>query len=131
MRHDVLATASCLIGLLACSTPTAPQAEGSWGGTQASLVLTRSGGMLSYPCGNGTIDSTWALTSDGRFTATGQHFFGGGPIPLEGRSPHPARYVGQLEGGRLTLTVIVLDVSDTVGPLQLARGGPPVAEQCV
>jgi hypothetical protein len=131
MRHDGLATISCLVSLLACSTPTAPVAEGSWGGAQASLVLTPSGGMVSYPCGNGTIDSTWTLTPDGRFTATGQHFFGGGPIPPEGHPPHPARYVGLVAGERLTLTIIVLDLSDTLGPLHLTRGGPPVAEQCV
>jgi hypothetical protein len=119
-----------LIVLLACSTPTAPEPEGSWGGTQASLTLARSGGVVNYACGFGTIDSGWAVTSAGRFTGTGQHFFGGGPIPLQGYPPHPARYTGRFDGPRLTLTVILLDLPDTLGPIHLTRGGPPVAEQC-
>jgi hypothetical protein len=117
--------------ILACATPTGPQLEGRWGGTEASLALARSGGSLTYPCGAGTIDSTWTLTRDGRFDGTGQHFFGGGPIPPQGHPPHPARYAGQLHGSRFTFTVTLLDVPETLGPFHLIRGGPPMSEQCV
>jgi len=116
---------------LGCQPPTGPVAAGTWGGTDASLVLTAAGGALSYPCGAGTIDSSWSVSSTGAFAATGEHFFGGGPAPLGGRPPHPARYTGELRGDDFTLTVTVTDLDEVLGPFHLVRGGPPVQEQCV
>ena len=115
----------------ACSSPTAPIAEGTWGGSEVSLTLTRSGGTLSYQCGAGTIDSSWTLTRDGHLVATGQHFFGGGPVPPQGHPPHPAQYIGQIRGADLILTVTLLDLGQTLGPYRLIRGGPEVAELCL
>lgn len=114
-----------------CSFLTAPGVLGNWGGREASLVLARSGGTLSYACGAGTIDSGWTLTPSGDFTASGRHFFGGGPAPAQGRPPHPARYAGVVDGDTLSLTVTVTDLGETLGPFHLVRGGPPVLEQCV
>jgi len=116
---------------LACVSPTAPDALGTWGGQDASLVLTMSGGQVSYACGSGTIDSAWTLSRAGQFVGSGQHFFGGGPVPPQGRSPHPARYIGQVQGDQLTLTVTLTDLSQTLGPFHLVRGGPTVVELCV
>jgi len=115
---------------LACSSPTAPEAEGVWGGTEVSLELTSSGGTLAYLCGTGTIDS-WTVDADGRFAATGLHYFGGGPVPPQGRPPHPARYAGRVEGDRFTLSVHLTDLGQTLGPYRLVRDGPPVLELCV
>ena len=115
---------------VACSSPTAPAVLGSWGGQEASLVLTSSGGTLSYACGAGTIDSAWTLSGAGQFVASGQHFFGGGPVPPQGHPPHPARYSGQVQGDVLTLTVTLSDLNQTFGPFHLVRGGPTVVEQC-
>jgi hypothetical protein len=115
----------------ACSSSTAPEASEVWGGTEASLTLTPAGGSVSYPCGSGTIDSGWTIGGGGRLLGTGQHFFGGGPLPPEGRPPHAARYFGQISGTALTLSVIVTDLRDTLGPYQLTRGGPEVMEQCL
>jgi len=120
-----------ILALAACTSTTAPEVVGTWGGTQASLVLAPSGGTLSYQCGAGTIDARWSLTPDGHFTAVGEHFFGGGPVPVQGRPPHPARYAGHVEGNVLTLTVTVTDLAQTLGPFRLERGGPAVAEVCV
>jgi hypothetical protein len=122
-----------LVGLVAlgCFSPTAPDVLGTWGGQDASLVLSTSGGTVSYPCGAGTIDSGWTLSAGGRFVASGEHFFGGGPLPPQGRPPHPARYVGQVEGHNLTLAVTLTDLNQTLGPFYLVRGGPVVVEQCV
>jgi hypothetical protein len=116
--------------VLACSSPTAPEAEGIWGGQEASLALSRAGGVLGYTCGAGTMDSSWVLTKDGRLTAAGQHFFGGGPVPAQGHPPHPARYAGSIEGNTLVLTVTLTDLAQTLGPFRLERGGPVVQELC-
>ena len=117
--------------VVSCASPTAPVVAGTWGGTQVSLALDRSGGALTYPCGTGTIDSTWTLSETGVFAASGRHFLGGGPVPPQGSPPHPARYDGQVNGAVLTLTVTVLDLNETLGPFTLVRGGPPVHEMCV
>ncbi len=121
----------CLLAIIGCTSPTLPEVVGKWGGTQASMTLEPSGGTLSYQCGAGTIDSAWSLASGGRFTASGRHYFGGGPLPPEGRPPHPARYTGQIEGRVLTLTVVLTDLGQTLGPFRLIRGGPVVDEICV
>jgi hypothetical protein len=116
---------------LACASPTAPDALGSWGGREASLVLTPSGGQVSYTCGAGTIDSAWTLSPGGRLLGSGQHFFGGGPVPPQGRPAHPARYDGLVQGDDLTLTVTLTDLDLTLGPFHLVRGGPTVFELCL
>jgi len=132
-RFVTLSTAASLMSLLACSSATAPapMAEGVWGGQEASLVLTREGGSLSYPCGVGTMDPTWAVDANGQLTGNGQHFLGGGPVPVGGRPPHPARYVGTISGNTLLLTVTLTDLNETIGPFHLQRGGPFVAESCL
>ena len=119
-----------LLLALGCSSPTAPAVLGSWGGTQASLVLTPAGGTLSYACGAGTVDSAWMLSDAGRFLASGQHFFGGGPVPPQGHPPHPARYTGQVQGDVFTLSVTLSDLNQSLGPFHLVRGGPTVEEVC-
>ncbi len=116
--------------ILSCSSPTAPDLEGSWGGTEVSLELAGSVGTLTYLCGSGTIDFL-TLSSDGRFAATGVHYFGGGPVPPQGHPAHPARYAGRVEGDRLTLTAHLIDLGQTLGPYRLVRGGPAVTELCV
>ncbi|HKE92083.1 MAG TPA: hypothetical protein VKB45_17245 [Gemmatimonadales bacterium] len=128
MRAHAAVLIACAIS---CGVPTAPSVLGAWGGREASLVLALSGGTLSYPCGAGTIDSTWALGPAGEFTATGEHFFGGGPMPVQGRPPHPASYAGTIVGDKLTLTVTLTDLNQALGPFHLIRGGPPVPEMCV
>jgi hypothetical protein len=131
MPHRPAVALLLIAAAVACSDATAPGLEGSWGGPQASLILTGSGGALTYLCGAGTIDSGWAVSRDGKFAGSGQHFFGGGPLPPQGRPPHPATYAGYLAGAHLVLTVTLTDLQQVLGPFDLLRGGPPVTEQCV
>jgi hypothetical protein len=115
----------------ACATTTAPAAVGTWGGTEASVALTRSGGTVSYACGMGTIDASWTLAADGRFAATGVHYLGGGPVPAGGGTPHPAVYSGLVSGDRFEFTVTLTDLGQTLGPFHMVRDGPVVLEICV
>lgn len=131
MPNNHLRFAVLLVLAVACSAPTAPEPEGTWGGTEASLTLSRSGGTLGYPCGAGSIDSSWSIDSGGRFTATGQHYFGGGPVPITGRPPHQARYTGRVDRDEFTLTVTLVDLSQVLGPFHMTRGGPAVSEICL
>lgn len=132
MRLRLAAISLILLGCSSTTTPEPePEAVGQWGGREASLVLAHSGGALSYQCGHGTIDGTWTVGSDGSFLGAGQHFFGGGPLPAEGRQPHPASYEGEVAGDRFTLVVTLTDLAQTLGPFQLARGGDSVTELCL
>jgi hypothetical protein len=131
MRALTFVLCVLVIGCSSSSEQPEPNVIGDWGGTEASLTLSRAGGDLSYPCGAGTIDSTWTLSTDGHLAGTGQHFFGGGPQPVHGRQPHPAIYAGTVDGDTLILSVTVADLGQTLGPFRLLRGGPVVMERCV
>jgi len=117
--------------LFACSSATAPDVVGTWGGAEASLVLSAAGGDLQYQCGTSTIDPGWTLAADGAFTASGEYFAGGGPLPPEGRAPHAATYAGEVHGTTFTITVTVPDLDATLGPYVMVRDGPEVAELCL
>jgi hypothetical protein len=131
MLHRPAVVLLLLATAVACSDTTAPSLVGSWGGSQVSLVLTGSGGTLTYLCGAGTIDSGWTSSREGKFAGSGQHYFGGGPLPPQGRPPHPATYAGYLAGAHLVLTVTLTDLRQDLGPFDLLRDGPPVTDQCV
>ena len=128
MRYWILALT--VVGV-ACASPTDASVIGQWGSQQASLQLKLSGGTLMYQCGAGTVDPAWTVSLDGTWSATGEHFLGGGPQPIDGRPPHPARYSGQFVGDRLEFTVLLLDLNQTLGPFHLVRDGPSVSEVCV
>lgn len=122
-----------IAALGACSSPVAPAVTGAWGGSEASLVIGSEGGSLMYACGMGTVARGWSVAADGSFKGAGQHFFGGGPIPITGRPPHPAEYSGQIDRSdeRLTLTIDVVDQGVKLGPFVLFRDGPTVVERCL
>jgi hypothetical protein len=129
--------------LIACGTPTggptgnrsgltagSNPAEGPWGGPDVSLDLAEAGGTLKeFPCTKGTIDAGWTLNEDGSLSGTGQQFFARS-VPPGGQPDHPARYEGALRDGTLTLTVILLDVPDTLGPFEMHRGWYAVSDVC-
>ncbi len=132
MRHAARPTSLAFLLLFAaCGNPTGPDAIGQWGGPDANLSLTRSGGTVEYGCGTGTIDSSWTLSTAGEWNATGQHFTGGGPVPIGGHPPHPAQYAGTVDGSRLTFTVTLTDLHQVLGPFVLERGRTVSLNLCV
>lgn len=104
------------------SNASAPELTSIWGGSSANLSLGPDGGTIEFGCGLGTIAPSWTLISDGQFSATGQYFFEGGPVPIRGYPPHPAAYTGTLRRQWFTLTVTVSDLAQTLGPFVLERG---------
>lgn len=131
MRHILGIVAVAGLVLAACSDPGAPELSGQWGGAEANLRLTPAGGSIEYGCGAGTIDSGWTVTAGGRWSATGQHYFGGGPVPAGGGEPHPAVYRGRMQGSLLTVTVAITDLPDSIGPLNLERGRTVALHRCL
>jgi hypothetical protein len=117
------ASLTLLLLVAACgSGPTAPGLTGEWGGPEANLTLSASGGTVEYACGEGTIDPSWTFGPGGQWHATGQHFTGGGPVPPSGRTPHPATYAGTLHGDKLTFTATLTDLDQILGPFTVTRG---------
>jgi len=137
MSPRTLALLAAATAALGCYDPAQPidpaslAGGGAWGGPDVSLVLEAAGGTLSYACGAGTIAPGWTITPGGHLAATGEHFFGGGPLPPQGHPAHPARYQGEIHGDLLVLTVSLEDLQQTLGPFTLRRDGPVVNELCL
>jgi len=131
MRQLMLLGPLLLCTVIACTDPVAPELTGQWGGPDATVVLAPSGGTVQYACGSGTIDAGWQLESNGRWRATGQYFAGGGPVPVQGRPPNPATYLGTLSGDVLTFSVTVPKLGAVLGPFTVRRDKPGTSEICL
>jgi hypothetical protein len=128
----------CLMSLLLPACGSAARAsrfvpQGTWGGDHVALVLDATHGTLEFDCAHGSVEAPMPLDSDGMFQVMGifvrEH---GGPI-REGETPdqHPARYVGTIDGKRMTLTVALSDESQQLGPFELELGGSPHVLKCL
>ena len=112
--------------LVAFCSPTSPEdaiAEGAWGGSHIALDVTSTGAHVEFDCAHGSIDEPLALTN-GKFAVRGSYTpERGGPVrddqPEQNR---PARYSGNLRDATITLTILVTDTSETLGPYALKRG---------
>ena len=131
MRTLTLSLTLTLLAGLGCGDATAPEPAGSWGGPEATLVLAPTGGTVTFLCGSGTIDAGWRVAQDGRWTASGQYFGGGGPLPVGGGTPYDAQYAGTVSGNILTFTVLVPDLALRLGPYRVVRDAPGASEICV
>ena len=134
MRSLNALAALAVLTLVGCTDPTEPAEPaltGTWGGPEATVTFTAAAGTVEFACGSGTIDVGWRLDDQGRWQASGQYFAGGGPLPSEGRPPHPAAYTGRLRDDLLTFTVTVPDLATSLGPFIVRRNAPGASEICV
>jgi hypothetical protein len=131
MRRSPRSSLLFLALALACADPVAPEFTGQWGGPDATLILSPTGGTVQYACGSGTIDPDWTLEASGHWHATGEYFTGGGPAPVEGRPPNPATYAGTLRGDVLTFSVTVPGLGAVLGPYTVTRNRPGASEICL
>lgn len=97
---------------------------GSWGGDHIRLDVTENGATIDYDCAHGTIDRKIVPDAAGQFDAVGTHVREhGGPIRKdEEENAHPARYSGQIQNDKMTLTVTETDKNITVGTFTLVYG---------
>jgi hypothetical protein len=121
MRLRIAILAGVLFG---CSSTTesgvVPDIQGDWGGPDANVTLTPTGGSVEYGCGLAVLDKYWRVSPSGIFTATAKHFTEGGPVPPGVAPSHPARITGQVQGDLLTFTLT--DLHQTLGPFTVERG---------
>jgi hypothetical protein len=105
---------------------------GTWGGEHISLEVTDRGGRVEYDCAHGSIDQRIVLDSRGRFDVRGTHVREhGGPVRKdETEDSHPARFVGEIRGDTMTLTVTESDTKEAVGTFTLVFGQRPHVTKC-
>ncbi len=97
---------------------------GDWGGDHVRLTLEEKGGRVEFDCGHGEIEEVPTLDGEGKFDSRGV-YVRERPGPLRVDEPErrePARYKGRIDGQSLTLTVVLRDGKEELGPFQLGRG---------
>ena len=106
---------------------------GVWGGEHIGLWVERGGGRVEYDCGHGTIDQPLILDRRGRFNVKGTHFREhGGPVRIgEQNKGQPARYSGSLSAQTLTITVTLVNTSQTIGTFLLKHNQEPHLVKCL
>jgi hypothetical protein len=96
---------------------------GTWGGQGLNMTIGAASAILSFDCGNGTIDQPFVADQRGKFDLVGTyvHEF---PGPIHPGDPvvHPARYTGTVDGKTMTFTVTETDTGLTIGTFVLTVG---------
>jgi hypothetical protein len=108
-----------------------PELKGNWGGEGAGLQITEDGAQLFFDCAKGSIEGPITPDEDGRFEVTGKYIREGpGPTRPEQTQGVGARYLGQLEGNTLTLSIRLTLSRDVLGPFTLTRNRMPRVREC-
>ena len=79
-------------------------------------------------CPYGNIHQQLVLDSAGRFDLPGEQNITAHPVDLG--ILHPARFVGRVRGGDMTLTITLTDTTVTLGPVVLVYGVEPKMGAC-
>ncbi len=128
-----LAAAAAALGPGPSGGETKRVAAGQWGAMGVGMEVTESGARIEYDCAHGTIDEPLVLDADGRFDVKGLHFREhGGPI-REGEESKgmPVRYVGQVTGDTMALSVKPEGSDTPIGNHQLVRGKTGRIHKCL
>ena len=108
---------------------------GMWGGHGIAFAVTAEGVSVEYDCAHGRIEGRIELDADGRFDVTGTFVPEGGPVsvPADGAAQEKrikARYVGRVEGKKMSLNVTLPEIGGGPGDLTLTHGQEPRLEKC-
>jgi hypothetical protein len=129
----------CALSLLLAGDRSTPASDtrqkilGSWGGFHAGLTLTETGGTLEFDCARGSIDEPFLVDTQGKFDFKGT-YVREHPGPIHsGEKPerYPARYTGSVQGDRMTITGMVPDRNQSLGPFELFQGKKPNVHKCL
>jgi hypothetical protein len=115
------------------TSPSPAPLTGSWGGDHIAMTISADSTHIELDCAHGDLTGSFALDAQGRFSLAGvfvrEH---GGPI-REGEIPdsHPATYEGAVSGTRMTMTIRLSDLGETIGTFSLSRGAPGSIVKCL
>lgn len=123
------AAATLVIGLCEPTGVKPPKdLAGTWGGENAGLIADDTSAHVHIGCTYGNIHQQLVLDSNGRFDMPGEQNITAHPVDLG--VMHPARFVGRVRGGDMTLTITLTDTSVTLGPVVLVYGREPHMGPC-
>jgi hypothetical protein len=116
--------------LIACaSTPTLPPFDGSlplgtWGSDSAALIVGDTAMHIHIKCTFGDVSGRVPLAADGSFDVAGSYMLRAYPITIG--PAVPARFVGRVRDGEVTVTVTVNDTVEhktvVLGPVSATYG---------
>lgn len=101
---------------------------GTWGGANAGLIANDSAAHVHIGCTLGDLTGPLHIDADGRFDATG--LYNVSAFPVDRGILHPARFIGQIIGRTMTLTVVLTDTTRQFGPVALTYGREPEMGPC-
>jgi hypothetical protein len=101
---------------------------GIWGTRDAGFIVSDTSAHVHIGCTYGDVHRAIALDAQGRFDVTGEYNVNAYPVDLG--ILHPARFIGQVEGSRLTLTIVLSDTTASFGPVSLIYGREPTMAVC-
>ena len=116
---------------LACSAATSTRITdvvGTWGGDNAGLIVNNTDIHVHIGCTLGDAVGPIRTDANGRFEATGTYNVDA--YPVDRGIVHPARFVGQIRGETMTLTVSLTDITRVLGPVTLIHGKEPKMGPC-
>lgn len=126
------AIALALVAAIGCGdgppTPIVVRLDGTWGGEDAGLIVTDSLAHVHIGCTLGDASGPIFASPDGRFEAVGTYNIDA--YPVDRGIIHPARFIGQIAGRMMTLTVELTDTTVVLGPVLLIRDREPQMGPC-
>jgi hypothetical protein len=120
-----------VLAIVACSTATSTrftEVAGTWGGDNAGLIVTNADVHVHIGCTLGNALGPIRTDANGRFEATGTYNVDA--YPVDRGIVHPARFIGQIRGETMTLTVSLTDIARVLGPVTLVYGKEPKMGPC-
>ena len=126
------------MGIVACSSSTSSLPPdgllplGTWGGDNAGMIVSDTAMHLHVGCTFGDVSGRVALATNGSFDVQGSYMLRAYPIAVG--PTVPARFVGNVDGARATVTVTVNDTVQkqtvVLGPVVVTLGVDPRMGPC-
>lgn len=98
---------------------------GVWGGEHINIEVGEKSASIEYDCAHGMIEGPLVVDANGRFNLRGTHTpERGGPIRADEQPrSHPAKYVGSINGNKMTLTLKLEGAGDETFTLEKGKPG--------
>lgn len=131
MRVTELAGILAVALTLACaSTSGTPITEvsGTWGGENAGLIATDTSAHVHIGCTLGDTKGKIIADLDGHFSINGTYNVDA--FPVDRGILHPAQFSGTITGKSMSITVILTDTGQQLGPVTLTLGKEPKMGPC-
>jgi hypothetical protein len=114
---------------------------GLWGGPHVRFDVRENGAAIEFDCGYASIDHRIPVDADGRFDVLGTYESAGGPARATTANEDAAsnsrptgrsiRVSGVVSGTTMTLKIVVIDETQSLGRFELRRDAAPRLRKCL